>query len=166
VATEVGWLDILLEEMERHQADLISAVVAIKDGRGLTSTGIMQNGRCLRRLTMHEAMELPETFTAADLERIGFPPGQLALNTGLWLCKLTHEAVEQLHFTIRDDIERTRDGVFFVRCLSEDWYFSERAQRLGMKAVATRKVNVEHFGFAAYSSAQAWGEWQHDQGDR
>jgi hypothetical protein len=166
LAAEVGWLDILLEEMERHQADLVSAVVAIKDGRGLTSTGIMHNGKCLRRVTMHEAMALPETFTAADLERVGFPTGQLALNSGLWLCRFTHDAVEQLHFTIQDAIERTGDGTFYVRCLSEDWYFSEQAQRLGMKAAATRRVKVEHFGFAAYSNAQAWGEWQHDQGDR
>src|SRR6266404_8904723 len=38
VEAEPGWLDTLIAEQQRVQADMVSAVIAIKDGRGLTST--------------------------------------------------------------------------------------------------------------------------------
>ena len=40
VHPDEGWLDTLLDEMDRTGADVLSAVIAIKDCKGLTSTGL------------------------------------------------------------------------------------------------------------------------------
>ena len=44
VAPEAWWLDKLIAEAEKHQADLLSAVVPIKSDLGLTSTAILKRG--------------------------------------------------------------------------------------------------------------------------
>src|SRR5215469_11944582 len=48
-----GWLDILVTELERTGADVMSAVAPIKDQRGLTSTAWQDStSMCVDRLTM------------------------------------------------------------------------------------------------------------------
>ena len=44
VVPETGWLDLLIDEMEKHDASLISAVVPLKDKRGISWTHILNNG--------------------------------------------------------------------------------------------------------------------------
>ena len=163
-----GWMDILLEELEKYQADVISVVIPIKDNRGLTSTGIQDPDTLqIRRLTMKEVSELPETFRASDVPH---PPGRpephLMINTGLWLCRFTEPWVEEVYFEIRDSIIKTPEGRFIANVLPEDWNFSGWCARKGLKVLATRKVKAVHHGDTAFSNQGTWGDWSTDQGDK
>jgi hypothetical protein len=171
VSAPEGWLDTLLGEMARHRADLLSVVVPIKDGRGLTTTGVFQRQGGVRRLTMREVMVLPATFGREDLsshrqaDGTGWPEGPLVVNTGLWVCRLDLPQVERLCFRMEDGVARGPDGAFRAVCLSEDWRFSLEAQDLGLRVLATRAVPVKHFGPAGFTNDAAWGEWETDRGD-
>ena len=168
VGAEPGWIDILLDEMTRVDADVISTVIPIKDARGLTSTGLQDPGTLhIRRLTMAEIFDLPVTFSANDCE-----PGAvdstlyLMVNTGLWLCDFTKPWVEEAYFEIRDRIVRTATGRFQANVLPEDWNFSGWCARRGLKVWATRAVKVSHHGQASFRNDSIWGDWQTDLGDK
>ena len=165
IAAEPGWIDTLLDEMERARADVISAVVPIKDQRGLTSTGLQDpNTLQIRRLTLAEVLELPRTFSAAN--RFAVPGDYLMVNTGLWLCDFTKPWVEEVYFEIRDGIVRNPDtGRFQANVLPEDWNFSGWCARRGLKVVATQAVAVAHHGQATYRNDHRWGDWDRDHGD-
>ena len=162
VYAEPGWLDELIAEMAEHNCGLLSAAVAIKDTRGLTSTTVFDpSARTHRRLTMRELMTLPETFSVEDIPWA--PPGSLLLtNTGLWACRFDGDWVENICFTIRDFITRRPGGSYEVGFWPEDWQFAMDAARLGVRVMATRKVRVEHFGFFPFKNDRAWGTDEHD----
>jgi SAM-dependent methyltransferase len=164
LAAPPGWLDMLLAEMDRVGADIISAVVPIKDQRGLSSTAMQDpESLAIRRLTMHEIHRLPETFEAKDLPLSG---QHLLVNTGLWVCRFDLPWVETFPgFTIRDQIVKNNEGRWQANVLSEDWGFSGWAAREGLKVWATRKVKVHHFGGTMFPNTHPWGEWQTDRGD-
>ena len=83
IAPMPGWLDVLLEECDRLDADLVSALVPLKDGRGITSSGLGRIGDpwggAFRRVAVRELAGLPETFDNADL---GYPQHPLLHNNG------------------------------------------------------------------------------------
>jgi hypothetical protein len=57
---EQRWIDVLLEEMDLHGAELVSAHSPIKDDRGLTSSGICNLAdpwSVYRRFTQREILE-------------------------------------------------------------------------------------------------------------
>ena len=89
IAPEMWWVDRLMEELDRLDADMISVVAPIKDPRGVTSCGIGDPANPwhpLRRFTMQEIWEaLPETFDAAAA---GYPAFPLLHNDGCWLADL------------------------------------------------------------------------------
>jgi len=153
VSPEPGWLDIMLAEMERVGADVLSLVLPIKDRRGLTSTGLFQGDR-VRRLTFRELADKPETFNSSDF---GYPDGTLAINTGCWVCRFTEPWVEKVHFEIRDRIDKQADGTFKAMVLSEDWNFSRLCRPLGVKLFATRKIRAVHYGRHDYRNDETWG---------
>jgi hypothetical protein len=169
------WLDVLMEELVAHNADICSAVSPIKDMKGLTSTAIddPQNPwQPKRRLTMTEIARLPETFDAMDCAKAALNPERAALliNTGCFLADVRKPWVlgnwtqnAPLAFTINDRMYRGKDRTFWVDSESEDWYFSRQAARCGAKIIATRKVQIEHFGEISWSNTGTWGEWKHDQ---
>ena len=163
LAPDPGWLDVLYDELERTGADVISVVNAIKDHRGLTSTGLMNRttGR-IRRLTMSEIMRFPETFDAAGC---GHPDKILAVNTGCWLARLDRPWVDDFPgFTILDGVQRIGEQRI-AAVLSEDWHASRWWADNGVKVVATRKVVTAHYGGFAFRNDSAWGSWQYDKGD-
>lgn len=109
------WLDTLINEAIKHNADMVSAVIPIKDTRGLTSTAIASDAfqsagenayslpECCQfgRLTQQQLWwpDLPDTFdmhTLADtMESVPPPLGvprvprhALLLNTGCMVCRL------------------------------------------------------------------------------
>jgi hypothetical protein len=157
VGAEMGWLDLLYEEMEKVQADVISAVIPIKDDRGLTSTAVDDAGDVwrVRRLTTGQVAELPVTFTDKDVG------GPLLLNTGLWLCRLGPWAFKTC-FTVQDRIAKGPDGKYFHGVIPEDWDFSRQCRRFGLKLAATRRVTVHHWGQTPFSNQAKWG-WDHDK---
>lgn len=143
------WLDVMLAEMERMQADVMSAIIPIKDQRGLTSTALDTDPWRPLRLTQRQVLtEFPETWTADEL----------LFNTGLLLVDLRKPWVEQVCFTMRDQIVRDDDGQWRAYVQPEDWHFSRQCRALGVRAYVTRKVVVEHFGTGCWSSGQVWGE--------
>lgn len=168
-----NWLVDLLDILEEQQADLVSAAVAIKDGQGLTSTALDMGTPAdpwrRRRLTMHELMELPETFDARDLAALydvqvgefGRPPA-LLFNTGLWVADLRAPWVEHVCFTINDRIDRGEDGLFRAVVEPEDWNFAKQVHERGGRAVVTRRVLVHHSGGLNYTNAAAWGSCRVD----
>jgi hypothetical protein len=162
IQAPVGWMDVLLEELEKHRADVLSAVVAIKDYRGLTSTGYRPDDLGpITRLTVKEVDRLPETFSIDDLGR---PGHWLMVNTGLWICRFTEPWIEKVCFNVCDAIVE-QDGLFHPRCLPEDWNFSGFCARQGLKVMATRKLRVLHHGDSGFPNNGTWGEWDTDRGD-
>lgn len=148
-----GWLDVLLAEMSAVQADVLSAVVPIKDSRGLTSTARDIGGPWHpRRLTLHEVWEKPETWTESGAE--------LLLNTGLWVCRIG-EWCEHVCFKQQDKITRKGDE-FLPVTFSEDWDFSRQCHGLGLKLYATRKLPLHHER-PEWHTRGPWGLWKTDE---
>jgi hypothetical protein len=156
------WIDTLLEEQAKVGADVLSVVVPIKDTRGLTSTGVRNPiTGAIRRFTLKEIFDLPETFSSADTD---VPDHWLMVNTGLWICDFSKPWVENVVFSILDSIIEEQ-GRFGARSLPEDWNFSGWCARHELRVFATRKVPVVHHGRGQYASDKVWGEWLTDQGD-
>jgi hypothetical protein len=164
------WLDILVEEMDRLSADFVSTVVPIKDERGLTSTGVGLFGvdwNPVRRFTMSEIMELPETFSISDTS---YPEHVLLHNSGCWLADLRNplfhaedaDGVGIVSFTIRDRILKKAD-TWEYQVEPEDWYFSRRLYDQNARTFATRKVSVNHVGHSMYPNDRAWGTQKVDE---
>lgn len=152
-----GWLDVMVDELLASGADILSAVIPIKDFRGISSTAFMdkETGRP-RRLTMTEAQQL-RTF---DAETAGYPDHHLLINTGLWVCRLNQDWNKEVCFTVRDRIVEI-DGKYYAQGFSEDWMFGLWASRRGLKVMATTKVPCKHVGAHEYPSG-AWGAWETD----
>lgn len=151
-----GWLDVLLAELTRLGADVVSAIAPIKTEHGWTSTAIAVDGTdadpwVRRRLTMREVYALPETFGAADVG------GPLLLNTGLWVCDLRRDWCEQVCFDVFNRICRSAAGEWHAEAIPEDWLFSQALNRLGCSLYATRRVTLGHDGAKVFTSDHAWG---------
>lgn len=157
IPCDPGWVDVLVAELGRSRADVLSACVPIKDDRGLTSTALMNpaTGEMVR-LTVREALGLPRTFDAAAAGR----PGWAVLpNTGLWACRFAGEAwVEKVCFTARDRVFRDpADGQWKAQCYSEDWDFGAALHAMGRRACATTAVRAVHRGEFEYPNFAPWG---------
>lgn len=164
IAPEPNWLDVLVAELEAGHYDVVSAVVPIKDSRGLTSTAVghPDSADCYDvayRLTMAEAVRLPETFTAADIPEA---PGPLLVNTGCWVCRFDPKWAERCHFEIRSRIRKVGD-IYQAEVNPEDWNISRQWHALGLNVAATRKVKLHHHGDAAFGNQEAWGDYDFDR---
>ena len=165
------WLDVLIDEMDRLGLDYISAVSALKDGRGLTSCGIgdpANTWSAYRRFTLKELCRMPETFTAADA---GYPDRPLLHNSGCWAADLRSPIWYQdgpngdapAHFAFPERVFRDPQTRLWQHAReSEDWFFSRCLFRMGAKTAITRKVPLSHVGKAGYPNWIPWGEWEHD----
>lgn len=154
IVPEPMWLEKMLAIMKSHDADVLSAIVPIKNQSGFTSTALDQapheDAHELRvtRLTMHEVFtKYPPTFTHE----------KILLNTGLMLIDLRKPWVEEVYFRVHDAIEKDSEGNFYSVGMSEDWLFSKDARLLGAKLYATREVKVAHIGTTAFNNGRAWG---------
>ncbi len=163
------WVDVLIDEMERVGADVLSVVVPLKDDRGLTTTAVGSGQNSIRRLTLTEVHELPETFSIAGIPGTE-PERRLLVNTGLWVCRFTDDWIRPPvfpGFRLQDQIRwNPGTGRYEALCLSEDWGFSEWLYRQGLRVFATRKIPVTHYGVTGYSSACPAGHWITDLGDQ
>lgn len=147
IATEHWWIDKLIAEMDRVGADVLSAVVPLKKRGGETSTAMMDEHGLIARMNLADCHKIGPTFQASDV-----PCSILCVNTGLWVCDFTKPWVEQIHFEVRDSIEREQSGEFVAKNLPEDWNFSIQCARLGVKVFATTLLSVTHFGREGYSN--------------
>ncbi len=159
-----GWLDILWEEMQRLDVDLISAVVPLKNQKGLTSTGLdtPDDPWAVRRLTLAEVFRLPETFTFADVA-YREPEMPLLINTGCFLMRLAEPWVEGMCFRQQDRIAyNVVKEEYAAQSISEDWDFARQLHSRGGRVAATRKVTVQHQR-PEFHNRSAWGEWGTDE---
>lgn len=143
------WLDKMAIVMKNTDADVLSAVVPIKNESGLTSTGIERHapgapiGFECRRLSLKEiADDFMPSFTRPDL----------LVNTGVMLVDITKPWVEKIHFEFEDSIQRRPSGEFFAATVAEDWGFSRKAKALGAQIFATTEIEVVHHGAWAWSN--------------
>jgi predicted O-methyltransferase YrrM len=171
VAPQGQWLDILLDELDRLDLDMVSAISPIKDSRGVTSSGIgdpQNRWEPFRRFTMQEVCGFPETFDAASVGYEGWP---LLHNTGCWVCDLRKplffetddDKTLKAYFDFPSRVHRGEDGLFTNARESEDWYFSRCLTELNAKTAITRKVRLSHRGFIDYTNWEPWGKFEHDE---
>lgn len=158
IKPEDGWLDTLVEELEANDADMVSAVVPIKDHLGLTSTAVDSTGDNWnpRRLTLTEVFELPETFGDKDVG------GPLLLNTGLWVIRTDRDWTDKLIFRQQDEMRINGDGHWEAHTKPEDWDFSRQVHSHGGKLMATRKVQLVHER-EQWHNRMPWGKWKTDE---
>lgn len=172
------WLDILWEDLQASGADLMAAVVPIKDFDGNTSTALSAvNGDRFsveRRIHMAEVQRLPQVFGAADCNR---PDQFLLANTGCWICRFDRPWVdaEDEHgnkiafFTINDKICRNpNSGKWMCPVEPEDWFFSRQIQSFGAKVMCTNRLRLHHYGMFPFPNDGEWGPEDFDRahGDR
>lgn len=156
VINNMFWLDKMIDIMASSEADILSAIVPIKDKRGVTSTA--QDLRSddqpyrVKRYTMHELHKMPATFTADNL----------LLNSGLMLVDIRKEWAEKVCFQFNDAITKGPQGTYYPVGLSEDWLYSIKARAFGAKLFATREISVHHVGQTRYPNDSAWGSLQED----
>ena len=157
---EDGWVDMLIEELERKRLDVLGVVSPIKDNHGLSSIATERDDRDTwrphARLTMHEAYLLPETFTELDIGR------PLLLNTGCWVAKVG-DWCRQVYFTINDRIVRDKNGRYVPEVEPEDWFFSRLLNEMDLKIGATKRVRLKHRGETDYTNEHPWGDWHWDR---
>jgi hypothetical protein len=158
VCPEYGWATVLLDELIERDADVVSAVIPIKDERGLTTTAVYDGDPfVLRRLTLTEIAQLPVTFSEADTSR------KLLLNTGLWVCDLRKPWVDGWCFCSKERIVTNDKGRKVAEVSSEDWQFSHYLNEQGAKIYATSKVKVLHEGGTQFGNGEPWGAWTEDK---
>lgn len=151
-----GWLDTLLDEMKANDADLISAVVPLKNDSGDISCTICDKKQAsFKRLNIRDVPK-NATFGIADLKLDGYGLSaketlRLCVNDGMMLLSLKkRELVEQLFFNCNDRIVNW-EGEFQPQGLPEDWHFSLLANDLGLKVMATTKIKTSHIGLKYYT---------------
>jgi hypothetical protein len=174
VAPEPWWLDKLISEAERCNADLLSAVVPIKNDLGLTSTAILLPGGPFGgfyRLTMSQVLhpEFPATFDIhmavdallklpGELRDADLAREALLVNTGCMVMRLDRPwSDERVWFDDLNGIIRN-NGILEAICKSEDWNFSHRVAQAGGRVMATKTIALTHRGTTDYSSNQIWGK--------
>lgn len=150
IIPEKFWLDKLIDLAEEHDADLLSAVVPIKDASGDTSTAFgLENDPwgSVYRLNYVYLKSLPEPFSIDDVEdAIG---NILLVNTGCMILNIEKDWNPGLYFTIRDQI--VSDGEKFIpQVIPEDWNLSRMVAAHGGKVMATTAIELKHVGIKYY----------------
>lgn len=163
IAPQVGWLDILMDELHATKADIMSAVVPIKhilgDG-GYTSTAIAEPADRMHwqhfKLTMNDIFKLPETF---GIEDTPWPGRVLLVNTGCMVMPIgvAEQFAKAGGFRFETWIHE-HEGLFRPEAISEDWLMSRWAYDAGLKVRATRKVQLDHWGITPFSNTGPWGD--------
>lgn len=167
VVPEDWWVRTLIDDLEASGADMLAALVPLKDASGATSTCIdnhKDNFSWERRITLTEAEKLPPIFTAADC---GFADRMLLANTGCWIARFDSPIFQQtdeqgnlrVFFTINDRIRREpNSGLWQAQVEPEDWFFSRKVQELGGKVAVTRNVKLCHHGMIPFPNFPIAGE--------
>lgn len=154
------WLNILWNEKRRTGADIISAVMAIKDERGRTSTAVgdrWDRWKSPRFIHIPELANLPTTFSLEDVS----PPEKqhlevLLVNTGCWLADLRTPFWNTFCFQQHSRI-RKAPGVWVNDLRPEDWEWSRDAHEFGLKVCATSAVRAGHVGVKTFPNFDTAG---------
>jgi hypothetical protein len=174
IEPEAFWIDKLIAEADRHSADIMTAVVPIKNESGLTSTAVSHPSddcRAYFRLTTSQVLHpnFPVTFDldlAVDAlrklpDQLAFDPplpAHLLCNTGCMVCRLGGAWCDpnKVFFDEVTSFHRL-NGQWTPIIRSEDWFFTAKAAQHGAKVMATTSLKLRHHGVTAFRSDQAWG---------
>lgn len=148
------WLDALWDAMRSHSADLVSAVVPIKEPgeNPRTSTAIGSRDdpwRPLRYVRLGDRHALPTTFGP---EHVCGDGEVLLANTGLFLADLRRPWWDDFAFEFRTRIARAPDGRRLAQLAPEDWLLSRRLQQMGGRLLCTWCVPLTHRGLHDWSN--------------
>lgn len=152
IIPEKFWIDKLVDLAEQHDADLLSAVVPIKDASGYTSTAVGVGYNTTRLGLDFIKKHCPETFCIDDVNEVfDTNGGNLLVNTGCMIFRIDNEWSPECYFQILDCInyDHTKDN-FYAQVLSEDWNFSEMVADQGGKVMATTAIDLKHVGIKYY----------------
>lgn len=171
---EEFWLDKLIDEADLYNADFMSAVVPLRDARGLTSTGMSDpddpwQPACRLTLRQLRHPDFPETFDTEmcreALEklpeelRLSLPEGsELLNNTGCMLLRIDRPWSEKIFFHKHDTII-FEDNMWQPMSWTEDWLLSQELHEAGAKVMSTRKVTLGHVG----NTAPFWNNEEYGQ---
>jgi hypothetical protein len=161
ISPQHAYADTLLDILSQTGADVVSAIVPIKGKDGYTSTAYgerLPNGKPITtKLTMRDVFKLPETF---GIEDTPWPDKALLINTGLMAFRLdpwVREFLLDEPFGFENWCEENEDGEIQSHALTEDWRFGLWLHKHGLKAVATRRVKLSHWGVMPYGNDSPWG---------
>lgn len=161
ILPDPGWVHTLVGVMAKNDLDFVSAVAPIKDDRGLTSTAFYEDDIWdFQRLTMKEAMAIPETVSEV-------PGKNLLLNTGCCLLRLRpgdpwRERPRDFAFETMERID-DRNGEYIASVVSEDWHWTNKLREAGARVAFTRAVALAHEGDWDYRNDSEWGRWDSDK---
>lgn len=116
------WLTQMVDELETHGLDVLHSSVAIRDGRGITSTAVGTSDPFgpVRKLTTFELHKLPNVFVLDDvmdvmgrrnLSRRSQGPWHFLPNTGCMLVRLGPWTSKFTGFTIKDRLVRMYENL-------------------------------------------------------
>lgn len=178
IVPEQFWLDKLIAEAEKHNADMMAAISPLKDASGVVSMAIEVPGterypfmRFTLRQVLHESF--PETFDInmavdaltnklpADLALPTLAPHAqnaiLLSNTGAMVLRIDKPWNDELFFYNVDRIFINPQGDFQAMFESEDWNFSRSVTQAGGKVMCTRNVQLQHVGLFQYDNSTVRG---------
>lgn len=154
IIPEYGFIDKMLAIAERHKADILSAVVPLKNATGCTSIALDTGAYWQpKRLTLKELYKDYEpTFTHE----------KLLINTGCMLIDITKPFAEKMCFRFENIIEKVGDE-FIPKIFPEDWILSREARENGASIYATREIKLNHVGNSYFGNTTPWGQWEKDE---
>ena len=155
VGPDAYWVDTLVDELEKHDADIMSAVIPIKDHSNCYSVAMCHDGQAAHyRLTADDIVKLPETFSTDDMREVTGQDGWMCANTGLWVCRMDRPWVRfpGFQFITGIDWEQEKPVCNFI---PEDWDLSQVLHRGGYKVMCTSKVRCTHAGNHVWISRPA-----------
>lgn len=167
IAPEADWFQKLWAEYIKEpegKRGVISVVSPIKSPHMMSSTALDTDPWEPRKLSLEEVSRLPVTFDSKEASALvgarGAPNGpwaNLLVNTGLMLFDLREPWVDGLVFSIRDFIQ-VKDGVPKAFVEPEDWRMSRYIHSQGYPVLATRAVELAHYGSLGWTN-----QWQTEE---
>lgn len=157
VAPRGPWITQLWRAMRVSGADLVSAVVPIKEeppGRTSTAVGDRSDDWLVNRyIWLGERATLPATFGQDD---VCLPTEVLLVNTGCWLADLCKpwwdEFAEAGGFNQASRIVRGPDGARASEFEPEDWRMSRFLEARGCRICCTWDVPLRHGGWSWWAN--------------
>lgn len=139
------WLLVLLHEMVKHEADVVSSCVLMKSKtrRVMSAAWWPKNGvrDDVKHITEAELANMPITFDSS------VNPGcKLLMNTGMWLADIRTDRLASCFFEIKNWTFPDADGVWHARDIPEDWNFSLQVHHRKGRLFCTQANPVSHFG--------------------
>jgi hypothetical protein len=154
VVPEHYWLDKMISLAEQHDADMLSACVAIKDEGGDVSTALSNPANdhwSWMRLGPGALVQLPETFSKEDLQKLNIDSNcKLLVNTGCCIIRLNREWSPKVLFKSVDRMIINEQNQFQALADPEDWNISRQIDEHGGKVMATRAISCAHIGTKSY----------------